>query len=418
MADDQGYGDLSLYGGDIPTPHINSIAAAGIRFTDGYAAGPACVPSRCGLLTGRHPGRLGCASYTEVSLPKSEVVLAEYLQNRGYTTGLIGKWHQGRQPGMRPLERGFDEFFGFLGGLHLYLPAEDTKPTTFLEFAKLYSGALYRGNQVVKEPSYLTDALGREAKSFIARHRDEPFFLFLSFNAVHLPLQVTPEYLRRIPENFGDERRRVLAAMTLAMDDAIGGVLTELRESGLEDDTLIFYLSDNGGNPSQNASYNGPLRGGKGDLYEGGVRVPFIMQWRGVLPEGQVYRPPVSALDVAATVLAATGEGTRVTAQLDGVNLIPFLRQAHEAHPDQPHAELYWRDGEQRALRSGDWKLLRTAKNANWALYDLSSDIGETQDSSEDHAEIVADLERRLNRIEDNLRGYHQVLPVRGARNQ
>lgn len=425
LADDQGYGDIGAYGGEISTPQIDSIARQGVRFTSGYVAGPACVISRCGLLLGRNPARYQCQDHLSLGLTGEETTLADHLRDRGYATGIIGKWHLGDTPALRPMAQGFDEFFGFLGGLHLYLPDHEPGDAAFREFAVRHTGELYRNNTVVEERGYLTDAFAREAGAFIARHQTEPFFLYLSFNAVHIPLQATQKYLERIPPSAEDERRRTLAAMTSAMDDAVGSVLNTLRQLGLEEETLVFYLSDNGGDPFSNRSINDPLRGTKGELYEGGVRVPFMLQWKGSLPAGLVYQEPVSALDIAATALAASGTGTAVKPPLDGINLLPYLQQ--DGFREASRA-LYWRYRGWRALRLGDWKLLQTDESADWRLYNLGEDISEVHDLASEQRKLVVELQARLRQIEREYRAApaprarrlpppsRPTLPIRGTR--
>ena len=365
LADDLGYADLGVQGcPDIPTPHIDSIAGNGVRFTNGYVSSPICSPTRAGLVTGRYQQRFGHelnfgAPDAPFGLPLSEATLADRLQARGYTTGLVGKWHLGINEEFHPQNRGFDEFFGFLGGEHSYFP-DDSDP-------------LLRGTQVVPETEYLTDACAREAVAFIDRHRQEPFFLYLPFSAVHLPLEATEKYLTRFP-SIPDENRRTLAAMLSAMDDGVGQVLKKLRETDLEERTLIFFLSDNGGITAKNASRNDPLRGTKFQVYEGGIRVPFLMQWQGHLPPGQVYEHPIIALDLYPTALAAAGGPTAAESHLDGVNLLPYLT-GEDATP--PHERLYWRVGPRKALREGDWKMVQI-RDRSPQLFNLREDISES----------------------------------------
>jgi arylsulfatase A-like enzyme len=370
---------------DIPTPRIDSIAEGGVRFTDAYVSCPVCAPTRAGLLTGRYQQRFGfehnpgpeAAADLEFGLPREELTIAERLRPLGYATGMVGKWHLGYREGFRPPERGFDEFFGFLGGADSYFPE-----------GRAGRGAILRGMEPVVEPEYLTDAFGREAVDFIERHRDRPFFLYLAFNAVHAPLQALDRYRSRFPA-IREEKRLTFAAMTAALDDAVGRVLDTLNVLGLGRDTLVFYLSDNGGPTPQTTSRNDPLRGSKGQVFEGGIRIPFLARWPGRFPVGTVCADPVTSLDILPTLLAAAGSPVPAEAKLDGVDLRPFLT-AKTLTP--PHDTLCFRFGEQRALRRGPWKLVRGPSEESWALFDLSTDIGETKDLAAARPEKLAEL--------------------------
>lgn len=387
LADDLGYADVGFHGcKDIPTPNLDALARSGIRFTSGYVSGPYCSPTRAGLLTGRYQNRFGHEfnpGGKGQGMPLSETTLAERLRALGYSTALIGKWHLGGQPKMHPTERGFQEFFGFLGGAHTYFPDEN--------------GGIQRGTKVVLEKEYLTDALAREATGFIDKHAAQPFFLFLSFNAVHTPMDASPKYLERFPNLKGE--RRKYAAMLSAMDDAVGRVIAKLRDAGLEEDTLILFFSDNGGptmvGTTINASRNHPLRGSKRQLLEGGVRVPFVMAWKGRLPAGQTYDHPVIQLDILPTALAAARGEIKAQWKLDGVNLLPYLEGKKLEPP--PHEALYWRFGPQLAMRRGDWKLVQYDKTG-LHLYNLKEDIGEQNDLAAKRPELVRELKQAWDR--------------------
>lgn len=437
--DDLGYGELGCQGNpEIPTPHIDSIASAGVRFTDGYVTAPYCSASRAGIMTGRYQTRFGhefnpVGHFNEdpdAGLPLSERTLADYLGQAGYATGLVGKWHLGGHAKFHPLRRGFDEFFGFLHEGHFFVPPPYEGATTMLRRRALPGGGegrwmsedgrtvltthmrhkepaydannpILRDGQPVNEPDYFTDAIARESVAYIERNKERPFLLFTSFNAVHSPLQATDKYMDRF-SHIDDIQRRIFAAMLSAADDAVGEILETLRKHDLEEQTLVFFISDNGGPTRELTSSNAPLRGGKGDLYEGGVRVPFLAQWPGTLPAGKEFTSPVVSLDVMATALAVSGlEASKLPGRgdqpLDGVNLLPYLTGEVD---EPPHPTLFWRMGQKRALRQGDWKIVRpgpasdgTAKaHDGWELYDLANDIAESRDLGSERPEVLREL--------------------------
>jgi arylsulfatase A-like enzyme len=385
LADDLGYGELSCQGNpQIPTPNIDSIASNGIRCTNGYVSGPYCSPTRAGLLTGRYQQRFGHEfnpgpagnEDRNFGLSLAETTLAERLKEAGYVTGMFGKWHLGYRPEFQPTRRGFDEYFGFLGGAHSYLDAKAAPANPIL-----------RGTTPVDATEYTTDAFGRAAATFIEKHQKDPWFVYLPFNAVHAPLQAIDKYLDRF-KGIGDERRRTFAAMLSALDDNVGLVLSRVRSLGLEDDTLIVFVSDNGGPTRNTTSGNGPLHGFKAQVWEGGIRVPFLVQWKGRIPAGKVFDQPVIQLDIHPTVLTAVGVGIPKGAKLDGVNLLPQLTGES---PRPPHEALFWRFGTQRAVRKGDWKLTDLGQGPK--LFNLASDIGEKDDLAAQYPEKLRELE-------------------------
>ena len=391
LADDLGYGEIGCRTnpGGIPTPNINSIAKKGVCFTNAYVSCPVCSPTRAGLMTGRYqqrfghelnPGPLQTAD-SEFGLPLSETTLASRFQTAGYRTGLVGKWHLGYDEKHAPTHRGFDEFFGFLGGAHPYVGGKH----------------IYRGGKEVGEEEYLTDAFGREAVSFIDRHKGNPFFLYLAFNAVHGPLQAPEKYLNRFPD-IKQKKRQTFAAMLTAMDDNVGRVLKALRDYGLEENTLVFFLSDNGGPTQTTTSGNTPLRGFKGQVYEGGIRIPYMMQWKGQVPAGSVCDKPVIQLDIAPTALAAAGIKAD-NARFDGVNIVPYVTGVLSG---VPHQALYWRFGDQSAIRKGNWKLVKY-KSRCPELCDLAADIGESKNLAEKNPEKVKELDAQLMRWDAQL---------------
>ena len=421
VADDLGYADVGFHGvEDIPTPNLDALAARGVRFSNGYVSGTWCSPTRAGLLTGRYQQRFGVRGHEgtpDEALSLEETTLADRLKAAGYATGAIGKWHLGTGPEFHPLERGFDEFFGFLRGAHNFWPGvplilfpDRTGRGPYIEEIEqraMGGRQILRGREHVPEEAYLTDAFGREAVSFIERHASEPFFLYLSFNAVHTPMQATVDRLASFATT-AHPVRRVYNAMTLAMDEAVGAVFEQLRRSGIEDDTLAFFISDNGGPTvlrfAYNASDNSPLRGSKGSTLEGGIRVPFVVSWPGGLPSGMLYDEPAIQLDFLPTALAAAGVPVDPEWQLDGVNLLPYLRGEASG---RPHELLFWRSIRQMAVRGGDWKLVTYQAGFDAGdiprdgpldqvtphrLYNLARDVGETEDLSEREPERVAEL--------------------------
>jgi arylsulfatase A-like enzyme len=407
VADDMGYGDIGVHGAkDIPTPNIDALARDGVRFTDGYVTGPYCSPTRAGLLTGRYQQRFGHEFNLGVGgqfgLPLSESTLADRLRAAGYRTALFGKWHLGSGEKFHPMSRGFDEFFGFLGGEHSYLDVAAASPNPLLDGRKPATGV-----------TYLTDALADRAVDFIRRQKARPFFLYLAFNAVHTPMHATDQYLARFTK-IKDPQRRTYAAMLSAMDDGIGRTIAAIREEQLEDDTIVIFFSDNGGptmaGTTINGSSNGALRGSKRQTWEGGVRVPFIIRWKGHVPEGKVDARPVIQLDVLPTALAAAGIPLGSQSNVDGVNLLPFITGKDQA---LPHEALYWRLGGMMAIRKGDWKLVKTQEGpiprdpsvlsdlSAAELYNLAADIGESKNlAAANPAKVkeLADQWQRWNR--------------------
>jgi arylsulfatase A-like enzyme len=390
LADDMGYADVGFHGcKDIPTPNLDALAKRGVRFTSGYVSGPYCSPTRAGLLTGRYQNRFGHEfnpTDPKSGLPLSEITLAQRLRDLGYVTGLIGKWHLGETAQMHPTARGFQEYFGFLGGAHTYFPGKGK------------GKGIYRGTTIVEEKEYLTDAFAREAVGFIDKHAKDPFLLYLAFNAVHTPMDATDKYLRPFAK-IEDKQRRTYAAMLMAMDEAVGRVMAKLREKGLEEDTLIFFFSDNGGPTMAGTTINGarnhPLRGSKRQLLEGGVRVPFVIAWKGRLPAGKDCDDPIISLDVFPTALAAAGKEVLPKEwKIDGVNLLPYL-DAKVKGP--PHEHLFWRFGDHYAVRKGDWKLVRYDATGT-KLYNLKDDIGESKDLFAKEPKVVRELQSAWER--------------------
>ena len=403
LTDDQGYHDVGFNGcKDIPTPNLDSIASNGVRFTSGYVSTSSSSPSHAAVLTGRYQARFGYErdlgwhpNNPDSGLPATETTLADALGKVGYATGMIGKWHLGSNPAMHPLKRGFNEFYGFLGAGLWYLPEDLTIDQTSKAKTEDESWHLWlmRNNEPVKPKNYLTDEFSEEAVRFIARHQGQPFFLFLNYNAPHDPLQATEKYLRRFPKIIG-LHRKTYAAMMSAVDDGVGSLLAELRQDGLEEKTLVVYLSTSGGALDANSSDNYPLRGSKIYPWEGGWRVPFAMQWPGHLPKGMAYDQPVLSLDIFATITALANAPVSPEHPLDGVNLIPYLT-GQKAGP--PHDAIYLRmpSTGAYAVRSGDYKLVVPAAGQAAQLYNLSKDISELNDLASANPAMVKELERK-----------------------
>lgn len=400
LADDLGYADVGFNGcKDIPTPNIDRIASNGVKFTNGYVCFSVCGPSRAGLLTGRYPQRFGYERNPQyrphdpnMGMPKTESNLAETLKKVGYTSGIVGKWHQGADISNHPLNRGFDEFFGHLGGGHNYLPQLLTIKDSYAvdnNEGQSYKTWILRNHEPIQTKKYLTDEFSDEALQFVERNQKKPFFLYLAYNAPHGPLQATPEYLDRFP-NILDKKRKTYAAMVSAVDDGVGRLLDQLEKLDLDKNTLVYFLSDNGGPEKDNASDNGLLREGKSSIYEGGYRVPFAMQWKGTL-RPTVYENPVSALDIFATIAALSKAPINKEKPLDGINIIPFITGKNKG---LPHKTIYLRKFDEKgySVRHNELKLV--IKNDSIPqLYNLSKDIGEQNDIAKDFPKELAKID-------------------------
>jgi arylsulfatase A-like enzyme len=386
LSDDVGYGEYGFQGNpEIPTPNIDSIAKNGVRFTQGYVSGPYCSPTRAGLMTGRYQTRFGHefnggggAGGKGFGLPLTEKTIADRLKALGYATCAVGKWHLGGPPEYLPMKRGFDEFYGTVAN------------TPFFDPPNFVDSRVSPDIKPVKDDNfYTTDAYAERAVDWIGKNKDKPFFLYLPFNAQHAPLQATQKYLDRFPK-IQDKNRRIFAAMMSAKDDAVGRVLAKVKEIGQEENTLVFFFSDNGGPTKQTTSGNGPLRGFKATTLEGGVRVPFCAQWKGKIPAGQVFDHPIIQLDILPTAVVAAGGPIDAAWKLDGVDLMPYLTGKKTG---QPHEVLYWRFGDQWAIRKGDWKLVASRIDGKEPkLFNLKEDVGEAKDQTAARPEKVKEL--------------------------
>lgn len=380
LADDAGYADFGFMGSDIPTPHIDRLAESGVVFTDAHITATVCSPSRAGLITGRYQQRFGHEANIpppDQGMDPSERTIGDALKLAGYRTGIIGKWHLGSMDQFHPNNRGFDEFWGFLGGSRSYYFNETKDDTEDQEREILHN------HSHVNFSGYLTDEFSNQSLRFIEENRDNVFFLFLSYNAVHTPMHTETADL----EKFKDHPRAKLAAMTWAMDRGVGMVLDKLEEEGLKENTLVFFLSDNGG-ASNNQSSNLPLKGFKGNKFEGGQRTPFILSWPVKVKGGQVYDGLTSSLDIYATAVAVAGLESPPGKPLDGVDLIPHITGIDKT---EPHETLYWRKEKMAAIRKGNYKMIRL-DTYGYKLYDLEDDLGEINDLSESRPGLLQEL--------------------------
>lgn len=399
LADDLGYGDLGLTGSkQISTPNLDALAASGVFFTSAYVSSAVCAPSRAGLMTGKHQASFGFRDNLApvqpghdpefVGLPLNQTTLPERLKARGYVTGIIGKWHLGELPKFSPLKRGFDEFWGYLGGAHDYFRAEP-------DGEKGMAGPIICNFSKPQPLTYLTDDQGDECVAFIRRHKDRPFFLYASFAAPHSPMQATEDDLERFA-HIKDKLRRTYCAMVHRLDLNIGKILDELRAQGIERDTFVVFLSDNGGPTFDNGSINAPYRGVKTTVLEGGIRVPMIFRWPAQLPAGKKVDAMVSSLDLCPTFVAATGSRIDASEKLTGVDLLPLLK-GESGQP--PHESLMWTYTVGSAMRRGDWKLIRLPDRLPM-LYKLSADMAEQYNLAPQELERIRTMLRELGEWE------------------
>ena len=395
LADDLGHSDLSFQGGSVPTPHIDSLARNGVRFTQAYISAAVCSPSRAGLLTGRYQNRFGAEFLCDpgapvregykIGIPVEEKTIADRMKALGYVTGCIGKWHVGFDPEFLPMNRGFDEFYGSPG------------QSSYFKAQLLDSLKSDKPVRMDEPGYYLTDDYSNRTVDFINRHKGVPFFLYVPHFAVHKPFEAAEKYLSRFPE-IAEEKYRIRAGMMSALDDAVGALLDSLREHGLEENTLVVFLSDNGSSTGDGGN-NSPFRGGKGSLWEGGIRTPLYMQWKGRIPAGAIYDEPVIALDLLPTAVAVGGGKPDPSWALDGVNLMPYLEGKEKG---VPHDALFWRFRTQWAVRQGDWKLVQARETRGGSiqianegpirLFNLREDPGEANDLAPAHPEKAGEL--------------------------
>lgn len=389
LLDDAGYADFGFAGcKDLKTPNIDRLAYNAMRFSDAHVTASVCGPSRAGLMVGRYQQRFGfeCnppAEYSGIDL--NQKTLADAMKKAGYQTAAFGKWHLGEGPEYRPNKRGFDYFWGFLAGGRSYFPnkKQDREGTQH---------SIRENDTFTQFEGYLTDRLGDKAVEYIEKHKEQPFFMYWAPNAVHTPMEATKEDLAL----FGGHQRQTLAAMTWSLDRAIGKIITKLKEEELLDNTLIFFLSDNGG-AHNNQSSNLPLKGFKGNKYEGGHRVQFFVHWPEVISTGKQFDGLTSALDIFATSIDVAG--LPVDKSLDGVSLVPYLKGEKTG---DPHDKLFWRKDQMAAARLGDHKIIRVSK-LGYRMYNLENDLQETNDLVEVEVQNFELLNTKLREWENGL---------------
>ncbi|MFM1987974.1 MAG: hypothetical protein RJA99_931 [Pseudomonadota bacterium] len=450
LADDMGYGDLSSYGNAlIETRHMDSIGRDGVRFTSGYTSAPLCSPARAGLVTGRYQQRFGFeqqvssgafperreileedgslaplqgeAEFLRRGIPATEKLIGELFLAQGYRTGVFGKWHLGHAPQFLPKSKGFEESVVFYGNTSLQSTRLDDPELVSIKvdfhdevkdvaWSREGLNAVRRNGEIIEVDEYLMFFFRDQALNFIERHRNEPFLLYFAMNSPVPPLQVPARYFDKLRGSIANIAKRGYNAMLLAQDEVVGSVLEALRAAGLENDTLVVFVSDNGNSTSRPGS-NGPFSGGKFTTWEGGIRMPFMMKWPGRIPAGQVYNEPVSTLDILPTAAAACGVPTGASLPLDGVDLLPYLKGEE---PGAPHDALFWKLSEFSAVRVGRWKLYLDRRQKVARLHDLETDPAEAHDRSADHPEIFQDLLARYTAWDKTLppRGWTNVSPV------
>lgn len=410
LADDLGYADVGFNGSpDILTPNLDSLANNGIRFSQAYAAHPFCGPSRAGLLTGRYPHKFGSQFNLPdiphsggLGVPVSETYISEVLKQAGYLTGVIGKWHLGEAEAFHPNNRGFDEFYGFLPGGHHYHPSYFNARVDALRQAGRtnihhYLQPLEHNGVEVREEEYLTDGLSREAVNFVAKAhtKKQPFFLYLAYNAPHTPLEATEADMAMFP-HIKDKNRKTYAGMVYAVDRGVKRVVDELKRTGEFDNTLIVFMSDNGGKLAAGAN-NGPLRAGKGSVYEGGHRSPMFFHWPKNITTPREYTHLVHALDFFPTFAGLAQAEVPKALDLDGKNIWPAIQKNTAAHKDESYFVMRHRgDLSDVTAHREQWKAVRVA-NGPWALYDVSKDPEESNDLSKDYPDLLIDMVAEMN---------------------
>jgi len=441
LADDLGKYEVSAYGVDhIHTPHMDAIGKDGVVFEEGYVTAPTCAPSRAGIMTGRVQNRYGFETQLmefyptnmieylsgkyltntgdfvltskpiypkewqvhKQGVPPTEINLAEILKKYGYQTGISGKWHLGSSKNHAPEHRGFDYQYGFHGAFSWFTP-EEHWTGVINHYHDSFSakhqwkngrngeGAITENGEVIREEEYLTFAIRDKALDFIEENKDDPFFLYCAFSAPHVPFQAPVDYYCQYG-HVEDENKRVYYAMISALDDAIGEIHQKIKDLGLEENTLIYVLSDNGGASYTGATDNGPLKGGKLMQFEGGINVPFMMKWKGKVPAGLRYKKPVSSTDIFTTSVLNAGGKLPSDRRYDGVDLLPFLTGKDEG---APHEQLFWRADHVWAMRDGDYKMILSVRDGWAELYNLKKDKSEEINLKEEMPELFEELQKK-----------------------
>lgn len=405
LCDDLGYADVGFNGStDIITPNLDQLAQDGTIFTSAYVAHPFCGPSRAALLTGRYPHTLGSqfnlpanGASTGKGISISEKFIGFPLQEGGYYTGAIGKWHLGETSEHHPNNRGFDDFYGFLGGGHKYFPEEyqkqyDSQKEAGANQINDYLLPLEHNGTTIQAKEYLTDAFSREASRFAneANDKNKPFFLYLSYNAPHVPLEAKNEDLEKF-KHIKDKDRRTYAAMVYAVDRGVGKIVKNLKKTGQYENTLIIFLSDNGGNTDHGAN-NYPLTGRKGDTWEGGYRVPMFFHWPKNIQKGQKFNYPVSALDLYPTITHLAQAKIADNKILDGKNIWDNFVTQKNPHDKETLFAMRHREGyTDVAARQNEWKAVKVSQEP-WKLFNLTNDISEKNNLSVEHPDILRKL--------------------------
>jgi arylsulfatase A-like enzyme len=452
LADDLGKMDVSLYGGkNVSTKNIDAIGQNGATFNQAYISSPICAPSRAGLLTGRYQQRFGFEINTheryptnrieyygykwlytndvfqlpegldeiavptfdaihKQGLPPTEFILPELLKKHGYATAAMGKWHLGYNETARPMRRGFDYHYGFLQAFSLYAPVEqegivnkrlDDFTDGFLwEKARTGNCAIQRNGKVIEEKGYLTNRIAEESTQWMEAHKEEPFFMYIPFSAPHTPFQATQEYYDKYAHVESPEKR-IYYAMIHALDDAVGTIMDKLKELELEENTMVIFLSDNGGATYTVAPDNSPLKGGKLTNFEGGINIPFMVQWKGHIPAGITYKNVISSLDIfrTATDLAQCQMPEK---EFDGVNFLPYLLDSNYVDK-KPHDVLYWRSCGHKAILKYPWKMVKDYESNVTQLYNLQNDISEKKNLAKEEPKMVKQFESELIEWEKGL---------------
>lgn len=449
MADDLGKYEVSAYGAtDIETPNIDLLASEGVIFEDAYVTAPVCSPSRAAILTGKYQQRYGFetqpmeyypsnfieyragnnqkmlgdwelttpASYPsewelgKQGVPLTELNLAEIMRAAGYATGIIGKWHLGTGKEQIPNNRGFDYQYGFYGAFSLYTPSQKTAGyQNYIQndlsakhqwnMKRHETAAIRENGKVVKEEDYLTFAIRDRVIDYLNSHQDSSFFLYVPFSAPHVPFQAPQQYFDEF-EHIEDTNRRVYLAMIKALDDAIGDINQAIKNLDLEQNTIIYFISDNGGASYTGATDNGPLNGGKLTHFEGGINVPFSMKWKGHIPENTSYQHPVSSMDIFTTTIKNCHIHLTYENELDGIDLVPYVLGEKT---EKPHKVLYWRTDHICAIQSNDWKLILSCRDQWLHLFNLKTDKSEKIDLKNTNPEIVKQLQVLFNKWDNTL---------------